>query len=250
MIQWTDFLTYAGVGAAAQLVDGALGMAYGVTSAGMLLSLGMPPAMASASVHYAETFTSGASGLSHLWAGNVRRKLFLALVMTGVVGALIGAMLLVHMPSHWARLVLTPYLLLIGVFLLFRTARRSGPLRTEVPGGTAPLGLVAGILDAVGGGGWSALTVTTLVARGMEPRSVIGSVHLAKCLVSLVASISFLLTLGTGKPSVIAGLIAGGVIAAPFGALLVRRIPPRISTLLAGLTVLALGVNNAVALLR
>ncbi|WP_329740607.1 sulfite exporter TauE/SafE family protein [Dyella sp. A6] len=250
MIEWADFLTYAGVGAAAQLIDGALGMAYGVTSAGMLLSLGMPPAMASASVHYAETFTSGASGISHLWAGNVRRKLFLALVMTGVIGALIGAMLLVHMPSHWARLVLTPYLLLIGVFLLFRTLRSSNSRRTDVPRGTAPLGLVAGVLDAVGGGGWSALTVTTLVARGMEPRSVIGSVHLAKCLVSLVASISFLFTIGTGKPSVIAGLIAGGVIAAPFGALLVRRIPPRLTTLLAGLTVLALGVNNAIALLH
>lgn len=251
MIPWGELLTYAGVGAAAQLIDGAMGMAYGVTSAGMLLGLGMPPALASASVHYAETFTCGASGLSHLWAGNVRRKLFVALAATGVVGALVGAMLLVHLPSHWARWVLTPYLLLIGVFLLVRTTRRStGPLRTEPPKGTAPLGLVAGILDAVGGGGWSALTVTTLVARGMEPRRVIGSVHLAKSVVSLVASVTFLLTLGAGKLGVVVGLIAGGVIAAPFGALLVRRLPPRVSTLLAGLTVLALGVNNTIALLR
>lgn len=249
-IQLADFLVYAAVGAAAQLVDGALGMAYGVTSAGMLMSLGMPPAMASASVHYTETFTCGASGLSHLWAGNVRRRLFLALAITGVVGALAGALLLVHLPSRWVRIVLTPYLLLIGVFLLLRTVRREGPLRTEPPPGTAPLGLVAGFLDAIGGGGWSAITVTALVARGMEPRRVIGSVHLAKCVVSLVASISFLLTLGMGKLSVIAGLIAGGVVAAPFGALLVRRIPPRVTTLLAGLTVLALGVNNAIALLR
>lgn len=250
MIQLADFLTYAAVGAGAQLVDGALGMAYGVTSAGMLMSLGMPPAMASASVHYTETFTCGASGLSHLWAGNVRRKLFLALMITGVVGALIGALLLVHLPPRWIRIVLTPYLLLIGIFLLLRTMRRSVPHRTDVPSGTAPLGFVAGFLDAIGGGGWSAITVTALVARGMEPRRVIGSVHLAKCVVSLVASISFLFTLGTGKLSVIAGLIAGGVVAAPFGAMLVRRIPPRVTTLLAGLTVLALGVNNAIALLR
>jgi uncharacterized membrane protein YfcA len=249
-MQFADFFIYAAVGAAAQLVDGALGMAYGVTSAGMLMSLGMPPAMASASVHYTETFTCGASGLSHLWAGNVRRKLFLALMVTGIVGALLGALLLVHLPSHWIRIVLTPYLLLIGLFLLFRTARRDGPHRTEPPPGTAPLGFVAGFLDAIGGGGWSAITVTALVARGMEPRRVIGSVHLAKCVVSLVASISFLFTLGAGKLSVIAGLIAGGVVAAPFGALLVRRLPPRVTALLAGLTVLALGVNNAVALLR
>lgn len=249
-MQFADFFIYAAVGAAAQLVDGALGMAYGVTSAGMLMSLGMPPAMASASVHYTETFTCGASGLSHLRAGNVRRKLFLALMVTGIVGALLGALLLVHLPSHWIRIVLTPYLLLIGLFLLFRTARRDGPHRTEVPPGTAPLGFVAGFLDAIGGGGWSAITVTALVARGMEPRRVIGSVHLAKCVVSLVASISFLFTLGAGKLSVIAGLIAGGVVAAPFGALLVRRLPPRVTALLAGLTVLALGVNNTVALLR
>jgi uncharacterized membrane protein YfcA len=201
-------------------------------------------------VHYTETFTCGASGLSHLWAGNVRRRLFLALAVTGVVGALAGALLLVRLPPHWVRLVLTPYLLLIGLFLLFRTSRRQAPHRTDVPRGTAPLGLVAGFLDAIGGGGWSAITVTTLVARGMEPRRVIGSVHLAKCVVSLVASISFLFTLGAGRLSVIAGLIAGGVVAAPFGALLVRRLPPRVTTLLAGLTVLALGVNNAVALLR
>ena len=249
-MQLADFFIYAAVGAAAQLVDGALGMAYGVTSAGMLMSLGMPPAMASASVHYTETFTCGASGLSHLWAGNVRRKLFMALVITGVIGALAGSLLLVHLPARWIRIVLTPYLLLIGIFLLFRTTRRKASHRTDVPPGTAPLGLVAGFLDTIGGGGWSAITVTALVARGMEPRRVIGSVHLAKCVVSLLASISFLFTLGTGKLSVIAGLIAGGVIAAPVGALMVRRLPPRVTTLLAGLTVLALGVNNAVALLR
>src|ERR1700734_2425489 len=102
-----EFFTYAAVGAAAQLIDGSLGMAYGVTSAGMLLGLGMPPAMASASVHYAETFTSGASGISHLFAGNVRWKLFFMLVIPGVIGAVIGANLLTHLPVHWVRVLLT-----------------------------------------------------------------------------------------------------------------------------------------------
>jgi uncharacterized membrane protein YfcA len=244
-----EFFTYAAVGAAAQLIDGSLGMAYGVTSAGMLLSLGMPPAMASASVHYAETFTSGASGISHLFAGNVRWKLFFMLVIPGVIGAVIGARLLTHLPVHWVRVLLTPYLLLIGLFLLFRTSRSDG-FRTEVPRDTAPLGLVAGFLDAVGGGGWSALTVTTLVARKMEPRRVIGSVHLAKCVVSAAASATFLLSIGAGKPIVMLGLIVGGVVAAPFGALLARRMPPRLATLLAGLTVVALGINNAISLMR
>jgi len=244
-----EFFTYAAVGAAAQLIDGSLGMAYGVTSAGMLLSLGMPPAMASASVHYAETFTSGASGISHWLAGNVRWRLFFTLVIPGVIGAVIGAHLLTHLPSHWVRVLLTPYLLLIGLFLLLR-ARRSDVFRTDVPRDTVPLGLLAGFLDAVGGGGWSALTVTTLVARKLEPRRVIGSVHLAKCVVSAAAAATFLLSIGAGKYVVMLGLIVGGVVAAPFGALLARRMPPRLATLLAGLTVFGLGINNAISLLR
>lgn len=244
-----EFFVYAAVGAAAQLIDGSLGMAYGVTSAGMLLGLGMPPVMASASVHYAETFTSGASGISHWLAGNVRWKLFFMLVIPGVIGAVIGAHLLTNLPIHWVRILLTPYLLLIGLFLLLRTAQPA-TYRTDVPGDTVPLGLVAGFLDAIGGGGWSALTVTTMVARKLEPRRVIGSVHLAKCVVSAAASATFLFSVGAGKLTVLLGLIIGGVVAAPFGAVVARRMPPRVATLLAGLTVLALGVNNAVSLLR
>ncbi|WP_233843006.1 sulfite exporter TauE/SafE family protein [Dyella sp. 2HG41-7] len=243
MAPFSEFLIFAGIGALAQLVDGALGMAYGVTSAGMLLGIGMPPALASASVHYAETFTCGASGLSHWWAGNVQRNLFWALVIPGVIGAVIGATALAHMPPIWIRYFLTPYLLAMGLFLVFRTTRRKDR-RTDVPHGTRVLGFIAGLLDAAGGGGWSALTVTTMVARGQEPRTVIGSVHLAKCIVSLAASITFLLSIGQSKLHVVLGLIFGGVAAAPFGAWLVRRLPPRVSTLMAGLTVLALGIYN------
>lgn len=249
MAPLSEFLIFTGIGALAQLVDGALGMAYGVTSAGMLLGIGMPPALASASVHYAETFTCGASGISHWWAGNVQRRLFLALVIPGVIGAIIGATALAHMPPIWIRYFLTPYLLGMGLFLVFRTTRRK-ERRADVPRGTGVLGFVAGLLDAAGGGGWSALTVTTMVARGQEPRLVIGSVHLAKCIVSLAASITFLLSLGESKLHVVLGLILGGVVAAPFGAWLVRRLPSRVCTLLAGLTVLALGIYNFYRLLR
>jgi uncharacterized membrane protein YfcA len=153
------------------------------------------------------------------------------------------------MPPAWIRYFLTPYLLAMGLFLVFRTTRRKDR-RQDVPRGTHMLGFVAGLLDAAGGGGWSALTVTTMVARGQEPRLVIGSVHLAKCIVSLAASITFLLSIGESKWHVVLGLILGGVAAAPFGAWLVRRLPPRVSTLLAGLTVLALGIYNFYRLLR
>ncbi|MEW9572461.1 sulfite exporter TauE/SafE family protein [Rhodanobacter sp. Si-c] len=244
-----EFLTFTLVGVLAQLVDGALGMAYGVTSAGLLLGLGMPPVMASASVHYAETFTCGASGLSHLAAGNVRRKLFLALAIPGVIGALLGVWLAVQLPASWMRIALTPYLLGMGLFLLLRGARHPGE-RTEPPRDTPLLGAAAGFLDAVGGGGWSALTATTLLARGLQPRAVIGSVHLAKCVVSIAASVAFLFGIGTGHVVAVLGLIAGGILAAPFGAFFIRRIPARAATMLAGLAVLALGINNAVRVLH
>lgn len=241
----SELLTFIAVGALAQLIDGALGMAYGVTSAGLLMALGMPPVAASASVHYAETFTCGASGVSHLLAGNVRRPLFFALVLPGVLGALLGVLVAVNVPAAWMRMILTPFLLGIGLFLLFRSNRPAGQ-RTDVPRGTGWTGLLAGFVDAIGGGGWSALTVTTLLAQGLPPRAVIGSVHLAKCVVSIAASVSFLLTIGTSHASAVIGLIVGGVIAAPFGAVFVRRIPGRVATALAGCAVLALGLHNMV----
>lgn len=246
MLPMHEFLVFAAVGAAAQLVDGALGMAFGVASSALLLGLGMPPALASASVHYAETFTSGASGISHLAAGNVRWRLFLALALPGVIGAVIGAQLISRLPGNTMKLLLAPYLLLMGGLLLFRAVRGDGK-REDVPRLTPPLGLAAGFLDTMGGGGWSALTVTTLVARGLVPRYVIGSTHLAKCLVSAAASVTFLLTLGQSRLLIVLGLIAGGAIAAPLGALFVRRVPARVIILLAGLAVFGLGMRNAAA---
>jgi uncharacterized protein len=241
-----EFLTFAAVGVFAQLVDGALGMAYGVVSAAMLLGLGLPPALASASVHYAETFTCGASGISHLFAGNVRRRLFWSLVIPGVIGAVIGAYVVSHVPATWMRLVLTPYLLGTGVFLLLRNLRGGAHPGIDAPRSPPPLGLVAGFADAMGGGGWSALTVTTLVARGATPRMVIGTVHLAKCVVNAAASVSFLWHMGAPHGTAVLGLIAGGVTAAPLGALFARRVSPRAATLLAATAVLGLGLNNVV----
>src|SRR6185503_2738997 len=147
---------------------------FGVTASGLLLALGVPPVAASASVHYAETFTCGASGISHLLAGNVRRPLFIALVLPGVLGALLGVLVAVNVPAAWMRMILPPYLVGMGLFLLFRSSRAAGE-RGDVPKGSGLMGLLAGFVDAIGGGGWSALTVTILLARGLPPRAVIGS---------------------------------------------------------------------------
>ena len=241
----TEFLTFAAVGALAQLVDGALGMAYGVASAAMLLGLGVPPVTATASVHQAEAFTCGASGLSHWLAGNVRWPLFWMLAIPGVIGAVVGAAVVVHVPADWMRLALTPYLLGMGVFLLLRGARGRPP-GPDVPRGTPVLGLGAGFADAIAGGGWSALTLTTLVARGATPRMVIGTVHLAKCVVSIAASLSFLLLIGLSHGAAVLGLVVGGVLAAPVGAVFARRMPARVATVLAAIAVLGLGVNNVI----
>ncbi|WEN13539.1 sulfite exporter TauE/SafE family protein [Rhodanobacter sp. AS-Z3] len=250
MLPVTEFLTFAAVGALAQLIDGALGMAYGITASSMLLALGLPPLLASAHVHYAETFTCGASGLSHLAAGNVRRRLFWALAIPGVIGAVLGVLVLSYIPATWMRLALVPYLLGVGVCLLLRGRRRTGQHDDHVPSAARPLGLLAGFADAVAGGGWSAITVTTLMARGATPRLVIGTVHLAKCVVSAAASIGFLLNVGASHGAAVLGLIAGGVVAAPFGALLTRLLPPRAATLLAATTVLGLGLHGVAQALR
>lgn len=130
-----------------------------------------------------------ASGISHWIAGNVSWPLFLVLAAPGAIGALLGVLVAINMPSHWMRIALTPYLLGMGLFLLLRAGHPPGQ-RSDLPRGTASTGLIAGFLDAVGGVGWSALTVTTLLARGLPPRIVAGSVHLAKCVVSIAASIS------------------------------------------------------------
>lgn len=244
-----EFFTFAAIGAAAQLIDGALGMAYGVTATSMLLGLGLPPVVASANVHYAETFTCGASGLSHLAAGNVRRALFWALAIPGAVGAVLGALLLSRVPADWMRWAMTPYLLGMGGCLLLRSRRQAADHRDGVPTAAPALGLVAGFADALAGGGWSAITVTALVARGATPRLVIGTVHLAKCAVSAAASLGFLLQVGASHGAAVSGLIVGGVVAAPAGALLTRALPPRAATLLAATAVLGLGLHGVVQVL-
>lgn len=167
-----------------------------------------------------------------------------------MIGAVIGVYVVTHVPASWMRLLLTPYMLGMGVFLLRRATRGDRSHDDVVPRAARPLGLVAGFADAVAGGGWSALTVTTLVARGATPRTVIGTVHLAKCVVSAAASVSFLLHVGATNGVAVLGLIVGGVTAAPLGALLVRHMPARAATLLAATAVLVLGLNTVVKALH
>ena len=234
------FFWFVLIGLAAQLVDGALGMAYGLVSSSVLLGMGLPPAQVSASIHAAEVFTTGASGASHIALGNVDRRLFLRLAIPGVVGGVIGAYVLTQLPGYLIRPFVYAYLLVLAVLILVRASGRMVPRREvrRVP----VLGFFAGLLDASGGGGWGPLATSTLLAGGGQARTVIGSVNAAEFVVTLAVSITFFLSIGIEHLQIVLGLLVGGMIAAPVAALLVRRVREKWVLVAVGLLVLCISL--------
>ncbi|GAA1392645.1 sulfite exporter TauE/SafE family protein [Luteococcus peritonei] len=235
-------LTFALAGLVAQLIDGSLGMGYGVTSTSVLLAAGMTPAVASASVHLAELGTNVASGVSHWRLKNVDWWLVARLGVPGAVGSFLGATVLSRISTEAAQPVMALILVSLGVFILSRFTWRPPQVATATtsPHGRrflAPLGLLGGFVDATGGGGWGPISTTALVSAGRtSPRTVIGSVDTSEFLVSLAASLGFLLSLGsTGvRLDLVLALLAGGLVAAPVAAWLVSRIPAQVMGSLVG----------------
>jgi len=212
-------------GFAAQLVDGALGMGYGVTSTTILLSLGVNLPVISGSIHTAEMFSSGISGYSHYRFGNVNKKLFRALLIPGVIGAIVGAVLLSKLGVQYAayvRPILAAYTLLLGIKIIYGVFKKSKPQKIKKVGWLAGAG---GFLDSFGGGGWGPLVTSTLISKGRTPKYVIGSVSLTEFFVTLASALTFFTMLGISHWQVIAGLILGGMIAAPIAARLAGRLP-------------------------
>lgn len=245
---WDDILLYVIIGFVAQMIDGAIGMAYGVTASSVLLSLGIPPATASACVHAAETFTTGASGLAHWRFGNVDRKLLVRLAIPGMIGGAIGAYALTELPGEALKPFISAYLLLLGVFIVWK-ALAVRPLEAPQPRAVAPLGFFGGVVDAIGGGGWGPIVTSTLLGQGTTPRYAIGSVNMAEFFVTLTISTTFFLTVGLSLWPIIAGLIIGGVIAAPFAAVATKHIPDQVLMLLVGCVVVLLSLRNIVMVL-
>jgi uncharacterized membrane protein YfcA len=247
--EFADLLPFIGIGIGAQLVDGALGMAFGVISNTLLISLGVAPAAASAGVHTVESFTTCASGISHIFHRNVDWKLLARVTIPGMIGAALGAYVLSHIDGATAKPFVLGYLTAIGVFLTWRGVRY--PSHHKPPRIVEPLGLAGGFLDAAGGGGWGPVVTGNLLAQGAEPRRTIGTVNTAEFLVTLTASITFIATLGLAAFTVATvGLLIGGILAAPLGAWLVKRLPPRPLLIAVGilLTVTSLyGVYRAIA---
>ncbi|WP_339913612.1 sulfite exporter TauE/SafE family protein [uncultured Brevundimonas sp.] len=243
------FLLFLMVGLLAQTVDGALGMAYGLISSSVLLALGVPPAVASASVHGAEVFTTAASAGSHIWHRNVDWRLFTPLAVAGVIGGVLGAYVLTGIDGHMIKPFIIAYLALMGLYILWRATRDLRP--RHIPRWVAgPLGLIGGFLDAVGGGGWGPTVSSTLVGAGQEPRRAIGTVNTAEFFVTVAISATFVWTLVTGHwqtagalerhAAAIAGLVVGGLIAAPFAGYITRIIPRRAMTYAVGVLLLSL----------
>jgi len=223
----------------AQLVDGALGMGYGVTSAAILLSTGINPAAISGSIHTAEMFASGASGYSHYKFGNVNKKLFKILVIPGVIGAIAGAMLLVFLGekySGYIRPVLACYTLFLGIKILLNAfIKMKQAKKFKRYGALAGLG---GFLDSFGGGGWGPIVTTTLITKGRSPRFVIGTVSLTEFFVTLASAFSFFILLGVTHIQTIIALIIGGFVAAPIAAKLAGKLPRKTSFILLGVLVI------------
>jgi hypothetical protein len=245
-----DLLPFIAVGFAAQIVDGALGMAFGVISSTLLISIGLPPAAASAGVHTVETFTTAVSGGSHILHRNVDWRLFGKVVVPGVIGGVLGAYLLTQINAEVARPAVLTYLSGIGIYLVWRGLRH--PPAERKPRVVAPLGLAGGFLDAAGGGGWGPIVTSNLLVQGASPRKTIGTVNTAEFFVTVTISATFLAALGWEAFTVATlGLLIGGIAAAPMGALVAKRVPAKGLLVLVGvlLTLTSLyGVYKAGAL--
>jgi uncharacterized membrane protein YfcA len=239
-----DLLTFAFIGFVAQSIDGALGMAYGVSCTSMLLAFGYSPAAASASVHMAEIVTSGVSGHFHWRLGNVDPVLFRNLVWPGMIGGAIGAYALTSIPAEVITPWIAVYLALMGVRILIKAWNGRPPALSAQR--VEALGFTGGLLDAMGGGGWGPIVTSTLVGRGHEPRMAIGSVNRAEFFVTVVQSATFVLTIGLSNWRVVLGLCAGGALAAPLAARVARRLQAKHLMIAVGVLIILLSLRTLV----
>ena len=235
----TEYVLLGAIGFLAQLVDGALGMAFGVISTTAMLSMGMPPAQASAIVHTAEIFTTAGSAGSHIWHRNVDWRLVARLGVAGVLGAVLGAWVLSNVDAGAVRPFISAYLLAVGGFILFK-AWRGIPARDAPAPWVGPIGFVAGFLDASGGGGWGPVATTTLVGSGHAPRMAVGSVNTTEFFVTVAAATTFFVELGASPWRELFALVIGGMLAAPLGGWAVKHFSPRVLMVAVGCLVIAL----------
>ncbi|AKM08078.1 sulfite exporter TauE/SafE family protein [Pelagerythrobacter marensis] len=233
-IDLTAILPFIAIGFVAQLVDGALGMAFGVITNTLLVGvLGLPPAQASQRVHLVECFTTATSGLSHLLSGNIDRALFFRLLVPGMIGGVTGAYLLTSIDASIVKPLVLAYLAIVGLYLLARGLLYPPKLREAKH--VAPLGLIGGFLDAAGGGGWGPVVTSNLLIQGAEPRKVVGTVNSVEFFLTLAISATFIFQIGIADlAGATLGLLIGGIAAAPLGAIAAKRFSPKVMLILVG----------------
>jgi uncharacterized membrane protein YfcA len=246
----TELLLYVLLGLAAQLVDGALGMAYGLIVTSTLLATGQPPAVASAAVHAAEVVTTGLAGGSHVWHKNVDWKLFVRLAPAGVIGGILGAYVLIGLPETWVKIFVSLYLLALTIIITRRVMaepkkskkpRRRPGKETQV----IPIGAAGGFLDAIGGGGWGPIVTSTLIVRGDNPRKSIGTSSLSEFFVTIAVSAALFVSLDFMKYlTIVVGLVIGGAIGAPFAGWFSKIIPMRWLMIMVAVVIAILALSN------
>lgn len=240
----SQFLIYVLAGFVAQMIDGALGMAYGVSSTTFLMSFGVSPAVASASVHVAEVFTTATSGISHWRFGNVNRALFKKLAIPGALGAGIGAYALTSFDGNLIKPYIAGYLIIMGVIIIAKATKKM--VQFTEPKRVTLLALFGGFADASGGGGWGPIVTSTLIGRGNNPKLTIGTVNAVEFFIALTASGIFTLFIGINTWDVIFGLIVGGMIAAPLGAYVTHKINLNRAMILVGLFIILLSARTII----
>ncbi|MFT4033613.1 MAG: sulfite exporter TauE/SafE family protein, partial [Siphonobacter sp.] len=242
-----DIFYYIAGGFVAQMVDGALGMAYGVTATTFLSNVGVSPSVVSMSVHTSEIFTSGVSGYMHLKYGNVNSKLFKVLLIPGVIGAVLGAYLLSSVLEQYMTYVkpaVSIYTLILGAVIIRKALikrQKKNPIKL-----IGPLAWFGGFMDSVGGGGWGPIVSSSLIASGRHPRYTVGSVNLAEFFISLSSSLTFFFVIGLSQWQVIAGLMIGGMIAAPIAARLASKLPLKAMMILVGIVVILASLKRLI----
>jgi uncharacterized membrane protein YfcA len=237
-----EFPWLVAIGFGAQMIDGCIGMGYGIFSSTILSTFGIPPAVTSATVHAAEFVTAGVSSASHAWFRNIDRKIFLSLLIPGVIGGTLGAIVLAHVPVHIVRPFVWFYLLVTSLVVLTRVIlnRPTLQLKPQGPG----LGAIAGFLDAIGGGGWGTIVTSTMIARGVPPRYAIGTANAVVFFVALTISVSLWLQLKETRFDIVLALLIGGASAAPVAAYVTRHMPRRAATVAVGLILFLVGANG------
>ncbi len=233
------------VGFGAEVVAGSMGMGYGVICTSLLLILNVPPPVVSASIHSAEAFTSAAGSISHWQLGNVNKKLVKALAIPAIIGAVIGALLLTYVGEKYAKITkpfIAGYTIYLGIKILQNAFKKKNVSHQKKKSNITVLGLIGGFIDSFGGGGWGPLVTGTFIKNGRTPRFVIGSSTVAKCILTVASAVTFIFSIGISHWNVVAGLLIGGIVTAPFSAMLTAKLPTKKMFIAVGIVVIVCGL--------